>query len=214
MRPWHQRIKWARVLGATAILGSWISQNYFQARSRSELAYLYQSQELISIEQGLLDQWYGRFLHEQLKPDPNRTLLGIYAQRATQNILNILTWSEARITDGHSIPEQMEQKREFLERGKQLLAVGDADGIIKLMNSALLTSAISIDGHLEAFGNRVEQYRSDDEAWDNFYLVSYIAGSLLVAASVVAEWLRDNESENLSRQQRRAAVRAIGRENP
>ena len=189
---WWKKIPWFKALGGAILFVSWITQNYFIAERKDELAYLNLSQTLISIEEGHFSEWLAVYLVEMRKESPNPQILKDSALKAAQHQLNIIAWATARVTDPTTHNQLLKEKEELQ---KKLIMAHEQDDLseIKKWLSGTINAANKEGPKLkEAADKRYSVARTQNEIWNKIFLAFYIIGSFLLGIGVIRTWLNQD----------------------
>jgi len=169
-------------LGGATLLGSWISQNYFQAKWLEERIYLEKTQFLVEIVQNKAEMWQIQLNLENASEPPNKDRLLTAAYNLFRSVSTLLAWEESRVSEGSSASAPVAVKIMSLDIAKQLYDKRDLDGLLKLVGDATLTKA-QFQAQLDhKFFERMEQSRETAETWNNRFLWFYLVGTVLLGA--------------------------------
>lgn len=191
---WWKKIPWFKAVGGAILFVSWISQNYFIAERKDELAYLNLAQTLISIEEGHFIEWLAVYLVEQRKESPNPQILKDAALKAAQHQLNIITWATARVTDPGTHNQLLKEKKELQVKLIKSHEQNDQSEIISWLSGTI--DAANKEGPIlkEAADVRYSVARTQNEIWNKRFLAFYIIGSVLLGIGVVRKWLNQDKT--------------------
>ena len=133
IEPWHRRLPWLKAVGGVILFGSWIFQNYFEAKWQDELAYLNAAQTQISVEEGHFTTWFVALYKEQRLSPPNDDVIHASALKAAQHQLNILTWATARVTDPSTHSQLLADKVALSSRLEEAHRSGDTAQLVSYL---------------------------------------------------------------------------------
>jgi len=167
-------------LGGATLLGSWISQNYFQAKWLEERIYLEKTQFLVEIVQNRAEMWQIQLNIESTREPPNKDRLLTAAYNFVRSVSTLLAWEESRVSRGSSAPVAV--KNLALDLAKQLLDKRDLDGLLKLVGTATTTKAKYQTQLDHMFFEQMAESRETAEIWNRRFLWFYIVGTVLLGA--------------------------------
>ena len=178
-----------QLIGAVILFGSWISQNYMQAKFDEEYAYLILADRKIQEAKINYDIWYIHLIGELHSEKPNERLLLELEYRTAYQLSNFIQPSVARISkkeDNDYAISVIGKVRALLEEGK---TNKDKE---KIQRALILLTKTYNKMHDELINNadlRTQKVTDKRRFWNNSFVVLYLLGSLFIAFGAVRSWI-------------------------